>query len=103
ERGSSASEATINSDLPRTSMQLWNLSCTRKSGLKITLLLTLAAGAACVHPQPPPAGPRQFLFVTLPETRSVAIFAAGTSGDAKPLATIQEKAPDTPVDASANL
>jgi outer membrane protein assembly factor BamB len=84
-------------------MQQWNLSCTRKSVLKITLLLTLAAGSSCAHPQPQPAGPRQFLFVTLPETRSVAIFAAGTSGEAKPLATIQEKVPDAPVDASANL
>ena len=84
-------------------MQQWNLSRTRKSVLRITLLLILAAGAACAHPQPQPAAPRQFLFVTLPQTRSVAIFAAGTSGDAKPLATIQEKAPDAPVDASANL
>jgi serine/threonine protein kinase, bacterial len=75
----------------------------RESVLKMTLLLTLTAGAACSHPQQQPAPPRQFLFVTLPETRSVAIFAAGTSGDTKPLVTIRETAPDTPVDASANL
>ncbi len=84
-------------------MQRWKVSRTRKSVLKITLLLTFAASVACARPQPQPAGPPQFLFVTLPQTNSVAIFASGTSGDAKPLATIQEKAPDTPVDASANL
>ncbi len=84
-------------------MQRWSFRYSRESVLKITLLLTLTAGAACSHPQQQPAPPQQFLFVTLPETRSVAIFAAGTSGDAKPLVTIRETAPDTPVDASTSL
>jgi hypothetical protein len=73
----------------------------RDSVVKAALLLTLTAGAACSHPQQP-ATPQQFLFATLPETRSVAIFADAASGDAKPLMTIREAAPDTPIDASAN-
>src|ERR1700688_712002 len=84
-------------------MQRWSFRYLRESILKLVLLLTLTASAACSHSPPQPAGPAQFLFVTLPETRSVAIFAAGTSGDAKPLVTIRETAPDTPVDAGVNL
>ncbi len=65
--------------------------------LAIPPLLIMLAIAACSHSQPP-AAPTQFLFVTLPEKRSVAVFDAAASGDAKPLLTIQESAPDTPVD-----
>jgi hypothetical protein len=84
-------------------MQWWNAYHARKSVAKITLLIGFAICASCTRQQHESAGPRQFLFVTLPETRSVAIFPAGTSGDAKPLVTINEKAPDTPIDASASL
>jgi len=83
-------------------MQRWSFPCSRVSLLAFTLCLTFAA-IACSHPQPPPAGPHQLLLVTMPDSRAVAIFAAGTSGDAKPLGTIHESAPDTPVDASVNL
>jgi hypothetical protein len=75
----------------------------RESILKVALLATLAAGFACSHPQPQSATPQQLLFVTLPEKRSVAIFAAGASGDEKPLLTIQEAPPDTPFDAGTSL
>jgi hypothetical protein len=67
----------------------------------LALLLMLLAGASCSRPQTP-AAPTQFLFVTLPEKRSVAVFAAGASGDAKPLMTIQESAPDIPIDAGVS-
>jgi hypothetical protein len=70
--------------------------------LPALLALTLAAVASCSHPQSP-AAPTQFLFVTLPEQRSVAVFAADATGDAQPLATIKESAPDTPVDAGVSL
>lgn len=83
-------------------MQRWGFCCRLKSVLTIPFLLTLVAGAACSHPQQP-ATPQQLLFVTLPETRSVAIFGEGATGDARPLATIRETAPDTPIDASANM
>jgi len=78
------------------------LRCRLKSILPALLSLTLAAVASCSHPQPP-AAPAQLLFVTLPEQRSVAIFAADATGDAQPLATIKESAPDTPVDTGVNL
>ena len=68
----------------------------------IMLLLTLTTSASCSRPQAP-ATPTQFMFVTLPEKRSVAVFAAGASGDAKPLMTIQESAPDTPIDAGVSM
>lgn len=58
--------------------------------------------ASCSHPRAPVA-PAQLLFVTLPEQRSVAIFAADATGNAEALATIKESAPDTPVDAGVNL
>jgi hypothetical protein len=73
----------------------------RGSVLKAALLLAMAAGVACAHPQPP-ATPQQFLFVTLPDKHSVAIFAAAASGDAKPLMTIRENPSDTPIDANAD-
>lgn len=79
-------------------------SCLYSQVSRLVLALGLMLTAiACAHPQSPPAGPRQLLFVTLPDSRSVAIFAAGASGDARPLATIRESAPDTPVDSSVNL
>ena len=68
----------------------------------VALAVTLAA-AGCSRSRQPPAGPHQLLLVTLPDTHSVAIFAAGTSGDAKPLGTIRESAVETPVDSSVNL
>src|ERR1700691_2764963 len=68
----------------------------------ITFMLTLTVSASCSRPQAP-AAPTQFMFVTLPEKRSVAVFTAGAAGDAKPLMTIQESAPDTPVDASVSM
>jgi hypothetical protein len=64
-------------------------------------LLMVLGGASCAHPLPPT--PTQFLFVTLPEKRSVAVFDAAASGDAKPLATIQESSPDTPVDVGMSM
>ncbi len=82
-------------------MQRWSLLYSRVALVILALGLTVTA-AACSHP-PAPVGPHQLLFVTLPDTRSVAIFAAGTSGDADPLGTIHESAPDTPVDSSVNL
>jgi hypothetical protein len=63
----------------------------------------IAATGACSRPRPAAAVPRQLLLVTLPDSRSVAIFASGTSGDGQPLGTIHESAPDTPVDSSINL
>src|ERR1700687_774338 len=84
-------------------MQRWSVRYLRESILKLVFLLTLTVGAACSHSQSQPAGPAQFLFVTLPETRSVAIFATATSGDAKPIVTIRESAPDRPIDAGVNL
>lgn len=66
-------------------------------------MLTLAASAACARPQSQPALPQQNLLVTLPETHALAIFSSGSSGDAKPLVTIQETAPDTPVDAGVSM
>lgn len=83
-------------------MPRWDLRYWLKFVLTMPLLLALAAGASCSHPQPP-AAPAQVLFVTLPEQRSVAVFAAGASGDAKPLMTIRESAPDTPVDAGLSM
>jgi len=83
-------------------MQQWSFRYSHESVLKIALLLTFAALAACSHPQPQSA-PQQLLFVTLPETHAVAVFTSGSSGDAKPLMTIQETAPDTPVDAGASM
>jgi hypothetical protein len=82
-------------------MQRWSIRYELNFDLTISLLLALAAAASCS--QPPAAAPAQFLFVTLPEKRSVAVFAAGTSGDAKPLMTIRESAPDTPVDAGVSM
>jgi len=84
-------------------MQRSCLRYSRESVLTIALLLTLAALGACAHPAPQSALPRQLLFVTLPETHAVAIFAAGSSGDEKPLATIQETVSDTPVDTGASM
>ncbi|HVC45413.1 MAG TPA: hypothetical protein VND20_11405 [Candidatus Binataceae bacterium] len=69
--------------------------------LILVLVLTFAVGA-CSRPQAP-AGAPQLLFVTLPETRTLAAFAATASGDSQPLATIVEAAPDVPVDAGASL
>src|SRR5450631_3652065 len=84
-------------------MQRWGLCNGIKSVLTmIPLWLALMmAGASCSHP-PPPAASTQFLFVTLPEKHSVAVFAADASGDAKPLMTIQEAPTDTPIDAGVN-
>jgi outer membrane protein assembly factor BamB len=70
--------------------------------LPTLLAISLAAAASCSH-SGPPAGPAQLLFVTLPEQRSVAIFAADATGKAEALATIKESVPDTPVDAGVNL
>lgn len=83
-------------------MQRWGFWYRLKPILTMPFLLMLVAGAACSHPQRP-ATPQQLLFVTLPETRSVAIFGAGATGDERPLATIRETAPDTPIDASTNM
>jgi DNA-binding beta-propeller fold protein YncE len=80
--------------MQRGSIRYW-LNCA------IPPLLMVLGGAACSHP-PPPA-PTQFLFVTLPEQHSIAVFDAAASGDAKPLATIQEAASDTPVDAGVSM
>ena len=52
--------------------------------LPALLLLTLVTVASCVRPQPPTA-PAQLLFVTLPEQRSVAVFAADATANASPL------------------
>jgi hypothetical protein len=84
-------------------MQRGSFRCSGEAVLRIVFALILTTLAACSHPGPQSTLPQQLLFVTLPETRSVAIFAAGSSGDAKPLATIQETAPDTPIDASLDM
>lgn len=70
--------------------------------LPALLSIGLAAAASCAHPQPP-APSAQLLFVTLPEQRSVAVFAADATGNAEALETIKESAPDTPIDAGVNL
>jgi outer membrane protein assembly factor BamB len=69
--------------------------------LPALLLISLTA-ASCSHSRPP-TGTAQLLFVTLPEQRSIAIFSTDAAGNAEPLATIKESAPDTPVDAGVNL
>ena len=84
-------------------MQWWNASRTCPALPKILAALTIAVAAACARTPSPPAGPQQLLFVTLPQTRSVAIFIAGSSGDSKPLVTIHESGPGTPIDASASI
>ena len=57
-----------------------------------------------MRPSAAAAAPAKYpLFVTLPEQRSVAVFAADANGNAPPLATIKEFAPDTPIDAGVNL
>jgi hypothetical protein len=71
--------------------------------MRVMLVLILTAAAACSHPTPPAATPEQLLFVTLPKARSVAVFAAGATGDSKPLGKIRESAPDTPIDASLDI
>jgi hypothetical protein len=77
--------------------------CDRLKSLLRTLpFLALGAVASCSH-SPTPVGPPQDLLVTLPEQRSIAVFAADATGNAKPLTTIQESAPDIPVDAGVNL
>jgi DNA-binding beta-propeller fold protein YncE len=71
--------------------------------LKAIVMLALIVGvAACSRPHDA-AGPQQALLVTLPDTRMIAAFAANVSGDAQPLSTISESAPDLPVEASADL
>lgn len=77
----------------------------KRCGLTILpalLSLTLAAVASCAHPKRP-AAPAQLLLVTLPERRSVAVFAADATGNAPPLAMIKESVPDTPIDAGVSL
>jgi streptogramin lyase len=70
--------------------------------LPALLAIGMAAAASCSRSQTP-AGPSQVLLVTLTKQRGVAIFAADATGNAEPLATIKESAPDTPVDAGVNL
>ena len=70
-------------------------------GVKSLLLfISMLTIAACTR-TPAASGTKQVLLVTLPETRTIAAFAANASGDAQPLGTIRETAPDVPVDARA--
>src|ERR1700691_4079338 len=71
--------------------------------LESIVMLVLTLGMGALSRAHAPAGPPQLLFVTLPDTRTLAAFAATASGDSQPLATIVEAAPDVPVDAGANL
>jgi DNA-binding beta-propeller fold protein YncE len=56
---------------------------------------------ACAHPQT--ATPPQMLYLLRPATRSLALFVVTDTGAASPAATINEAAPDEPVDVSVDL
>ncbi len=84
----------LGASMPRRSI------CVRL-GTFLTAALIIG-GAGCMR-RAAPAVTHQLMFVTLPESRAVAIFPANASGDAQPLATIRESAPDLPVDASIDL
>lgn len=46
--------------------------------------------------------PPQYLFVTIPATRTIEVFPANATGTTRPLGTIVEKPPDQPVNVSVD-
>lgn len=68
--------------------------------LKLVLLVAVAWWApACSRP----AAPRQFVYASLPEQHSVAIFDLAAATSAEPVATIKEAPEDIPVDVGKDL
>jgi len=60
-------------------------------------MVALAGG--CTRRQPSGG---QLLYMAIPQSRQVLVYAASASGQDEPLAIIQEKAPDLPVDVSVD-
>jgi hypothetical protein len=61
------------------------------------LLLAIAACTATACHRGAPAKPRQLLYASVPDQRSVLIFDASAKGAAAPVKSIKESAPDVPV------
>jgi len=71
-------------------------------GAVFSILLFLGL-AGCSRGQQQPALPPQFLFVTMPATRTIEVFPANASGTTQPLGTVVEQQPDLPVDLSVDF